>query len=635
MLIMNLNKVSIKLITALIVTLLLLPSLSIISLHVAYAREKIIRPELKFEFWSLPWFPQSDKAAEVIVSQLAKVGIKLELRRLESSIMYPKIEKFEYQAYALATSQSPNPMSMVNSFHSSRAKPDIGSFWCMIDPEVDKLIEQARVTMNREKLKTILYEIQKKVAVESGFIPIYLTQSVKVIRAEWKNYTIMPGGLVEAYDIWSMLYMYKSEKPEENVFKIAFPSDILTTNPFMTVDLRSIWVVNLIYDPLLRLDKDMNIVPWLAVSWNISEDGKVYVFKLRRGVYWHDGKPFTADDVVATFKEGIKQGTTRFVDLKDIISDVVKVDDYTVKFILKHPYPFFLLDLASGYIYIAPKHIIEGKDLKKWANPTPIGTGPFMWKERVAGEYIILEKNPNFWMKNVPKITKVVVKVIPEAESRFMAIKTGEVDTERYDTAITLIPQAKKDPHLKVVAAPGLWLVYIDFNVYNFFYDPDVFLAINYAINRTEVIIKANGGYGYPVYTILNKWWHKDLAANITFPYNPKKAMEILEKAGWRDVDGDGIREYAPATPTPSPTPSPTPTPTPTPTQIEINLTGVINAVNAVSRSVGNLSAKIDTLSKDIYNSFSSLTNYLIAVIILLIIDIILTVLAIIKKVGG
>mgnify|MGYP000530602486 CR=1 FL=1 len=541
-----------------------------------YAELTVPKKELSFEFMSLPWFPLSDKAAEVIVKQLEKVGIKLELRRLESKIMYPKIENFEYESYILATSQSPNPAGMITTFHSSRCKPGIGSFWGLKDPEVDKLIEEMRRTTDPDKLPKIIHKIQELVAERAGFIPIYLSMNTLVIRAEWKNYTIMPGGIIEAYNIWTMLYMYKSEKPEENVFKIAFPSDIMTTNPFMTIDLRSLWVLNLIYDPLVRLDPKLNIVPWLATSWEVSEDGKVWTFKLRKGVKWHDGKPFTADDVVFTFTKGIELGTPRFIDLKDYVEKVEKVDDYTVKFTLKYPYPFFLYDLATGYIYIVPKHIWEDKNITKWENPHPIGTGPFKWSERVAGEYIILVKNDDFWIPNVPKITKIIVKVIRESEARFMAIKRGEVDTERYSTPVTLVKQALKDPNLKVVTAPGLWLIYMAFNPF-VINDPRVFVAIHYAINRTEVIEKANRGYGYPVYTILNKQWHGKWAATyIKFEYDPEKAKKILEEAGWIDIDGDGIREYVgittPTTPSPT-TPTPSPTPTATPTVITTTVT--------------------------------------------------------------
>ncbi len=616
-----------RLTSVLIVFMLLLTLLGFYPVYEARgAVKKILIDELRFEVFSLPWFPPSDKAAEVIAEQLAQVGIKLELRRLESSIYYPKVENFEYEAHVLATSQSPNPLDMIESFHSSRAQPGIGSFWTHEDPEVDALIERARNTTDNTILVSLLHDIQDKLARESGFIPLYLTQSVKVIRAEWQNYTVMSGGLVSAFDIWSMLYMYKSDVPDENVFRIAFPSDILSTNPFMAVDLRSIWIINLIYDPLVRINPDMEVVPWLATSWTVSPDGLEYTFTLRNDVVWHDGTPLTADDVVFTFEEGMRQNTTRFVTLKDIIDRVEKVDDYTVKFILKSPYPFFLLNLATGYIYIVPKHVAEGVDLRTWENPTPLGSGPFKWSERVIGETIVLDKNEDFWMPNVPKITRVIMRVIPEAESRYLAIKNGEVDTERYDTAITLIDDALQDPNLEVVTTPGLWLVYAAFNTHTFFNDPKVFEAIQYAINREEVVERANGGYGYPVYTVLNPYWHGEYALDLTFEYDPDKAIEILESAGWRDVDGDGVREYAPLAGPPTPPPMP------------VNLTGldeIVDAINvlsdnivSLSDSIAGLSNKVDLLSQEltaIKENIANLQMYLIAVVVILIITLILT----------
>ncbi len=606
----------------LLIILMLLSLVSPIQ-SVTYAKELIIKDELKFEFWSLPWFPQSDKAAELIVKQLEKIGIKLELRRLESSIMYPRIQKFDFEAYALATSQSPNPLSMLDSFTSKWAKPDIGAFWGPLeDPEFDELINKIRTTTDPNELKRLVREAQRRIAFESGFIPIYLTQSVKVIRAEWKNYTVMTGGLLEVFDIWSILYMYKSDKPEENVFKIAFPSDVLSLNPFTAVDLRSIWIINLIYDPLVRVDPEFNVVPWLAESWEVSDDGKIYTFKLRKNVKWHDGTPFTADDVVFTFTEGIRQETQRFVGLKDIIESVEKVDDYTVRFVLKNPYPFFLIDLATGYYYIAPKHIAGELDLTQWDNKNPIGTGPFRFVERTVGEFIVLQKNDDFWMVGVPKITRIIMKVIPEAESRFLAIKKGEVDTERYDTAITLVKQAEEDPNLNVVTAPGLWLIYIAFNTVNHFYDPKVFQAIHYAIDRQEIVEKANGGFGYPVYTVLNRFWNGDLAAeDIVFEYDPDKAAKLLEEAGWVDVDGDGVREYVGGEKKreeEKPVETVVKTETVMVTETPEAATKTVTVVETVVKTVREVETKVETVTQAAGVSGGVVTGLIVVIVVLL-----------------
>jgi peptide/nickel transport system substrate-binding protein len=369
--------------------------------------------------------------------------------------------------------------------------------------------------------------------------------------------------------------MYKSDKPEENVFRIAFPADILSTNPFMATDLRSLWVINLLYDPLVALDPNFKVIPWLAERWEVRDDGRTYVFYLRKDVRFHDGKPLTADDVVFTFKAGIGNKTARFAALAQFVESVEKVDDYTVMFKLSKPSYLFLLSLATNLVYIVPRHVWIDKPID-WGNPEPIGTGPFKWHSRKPGESIVLVRNPDYFVKGAPRISTIVVRVIPEAETRFLAIKRGEVDMERYSALPTLVPEAQKDPNLRVIVTPDIWLVYIAFN-FRRFNDTRLFEAINYAINREEVVKKAVLGYGSPVYTILNKEWHGDLAnRNVFFEYNPQKAIQILESMGYKYDAGRGVMVYVgpppttpPATKAPAETPATTPaTQTTTPVRV-------------------------------------------------------------------
>jgi ABC-type transport system substrate-binding protein len=383
----------------------------------------------------------------------------------------------------------------------------------------------------------------------------------------------MPGGILEAYNRWSILYMYKSDKPEENVFRIAFPADILTLNPFMATDLRSIWILGLIYEPLVALSPDLKIVPWLAENWTVSPDGLVYTFYLKKGVKFHDGSELTADDVVFTYEFGIKNKAPRFLGtVSQLVDKIEKVDNYTVRFILKKPSVFFLTSLATSFQFIVPKKIWENQNIT-WSNPNPVGSGPFKFSSRTPGESIVLVKNENYHIPGTPKITKVIMRVIPEAETRYYSIKNGDVDTERYATSFTLIKDAMKDPNLKVVITPDIWLVYIAFN-YRRYNDTRIFEAINYAINRTEIIEKAAGGYGIPVYTVLNEIWHKEFAnTNIKYTYDPEKAKKILEEAGW-SIGPDGIRVYTgkPLSTTP-PSQIPTATTTPQTTSIPTKTT--------------------------------------------------------------
>ena len=571
------------------------------------------KTKLKFEFLSLPWFPESDKAAEIVAKELQAVGIKMDLVRQESSIMYPRImNTHNYDAFALAVSQDPDASGMLLAFHSSNAVPGGSNYWMYVNPQVDKLIDEALTETNHDKLRQIAWQIQE--ILSSGpFIPIYLADDIHVLRAEWKNYTIMPGGVIEAYNIWSMIYMYKEGAKGQMVFRIAFPSDVLSTNPLMATDFRSLWILNLIYDPLVRISPSLKVVPWLAKSWDVSSDGKTYIFHLVENAKWHDGQPFTADDVVFSFNYAAKNKAPRYADVLKLIDKVEKVDDHTVKFVLKKPSPFFLIKLAVGSVYIVPKHIWEGKPID-WSNPKPIGTGPFKFQERVQGEKIVLVRNDDWWYHSKPNINTIVMVVIPNAETRFLAIKRGEVDTERYSTSATLIPEIKKDPNLKLITAPGIWLIYIAFN-YQRISDPAVFRAINYAINRTEIVQKVVGGYGIPVYTVLNKVWHGDLAnPNIKFEYNPEKAKQILEAAGWKDIDGDGIREYV-GTASTTTTTTTTTTTSSTSTPISVGTSTV-----TVTRTVGVTSTVVSTTTKTVERGASTAGLWAATIIIIIII---------------
>ncbi|MEM1611116.1 MAG: ABC transporter substrate-binding protein [Sulfolobales archaeon] len=559
--------------STLILILICIGVLSPASAGLIMLAEAQARPRLSFEMLSLSWFSLSDKAAEVVAEQLRKVGIEIRLVKLESSVMYPRImNTFDYDAFALAVSQSPDPTGMLNSMHSRNAIPGGSNYWGYNNSEVDRLIDAVITAKSEDEAKRLAWQIQAIVS-NGSFIPLYLSINTQVIRAEWKNYTLMPGGIVEAYNRWSMLYMYKSDNPDENIFRIAFPSDILTLNPFMATDLRSIWVLAQIYDPLVALSPDLKVVPWLAERWDVSPDGLNYTFYLRKGVKFHDGSELTADDVVFTYKFGISNKAPRYLGtISTLIKDIEKIDNYTVRFILKQPSAFFLLNLATSFQFIVPKKIWEGQKID-WANSNPVGSGPFKFVSRTPGESIVLERNPSYFM-GAPKISKIIVRVIPEAETRYYAIKRGEVDTERYATSYNLIPDAEKDPNLRVVKTPDIWLVYIAFN-YRRFNDTRVFEAINYAIDRDEIIRRAAGGYGIPVYTILNKEWHDGYAnTNITFKYDPEKAAKILEEAGWLPGP-DGIRIYVgPQQRTYTQTPSyTTNTATPTPTRAEVVIT--------------------------------------------------------------
>ena len=186
-----------------------------------------------------------------------------------------------------------------------------------------------------------------------------------------------------------------------------------------------------IYELLLRFDEKFNAQPSLAKSWTVSPDKKTYIFNLQEGVVWHDGKPFTADDVVFTLDKFLREVSPRWRPIANSqVDKIEKVDDLTVKITLKQsfaPLPL-VFEVSSGPI--VPKHIYEGTDFRaNPANNTPIGTGPYMFKEWKKGSYIHLTKNSALLAEGTSPISTISIgRSFPDAAARAVAYETGKID---------------------------------------------------------------------------------------------------------------------------------------------------------------------------------------------------------------
>lgn len=189
------------------------------------------------------------------------------------------------------------------------------------------------------------------------------------------------------------------------------------------------YVAGKIYESLLTWSTDMKPQPGLARSWTISPDGKVYTFELQQNVKWHDGKPFSSDDVVFTIDKFLRTVHPRArVVIDQFVASVKAQGPNKVQITLKEPFAPFLKSFVSDNMPIVPKHIYDGTDyVKNPANQTPIGTGPFMFKAWKKGSHIVLTRNPNYWQKGKPYLDEIVFNIIPDAASRAVAFERGDV----------------------------------------------------------------------------------------------------------------------------------------------------------------------------------------------------------------
>ena len=300
-----------------------------------------------------------------------------------------------------------------------------------------------------------------------------------------------------------------------------------------------------IYDCLVLYDLgETTIRPGLAESWEISDDGKTYTFKLRQGVTYHDGTPFNADAVVGWFNSivegapGSKYDATKMPYMRDFITTwidaVTKTDDATVVFTLPTPYAPLLANLAIPIASIpSPKAV--ALNLDRAAVATMAGTGPFMFaslEDWTRDSQIALTANPDYW-GGATTLRQVIMKVVPESSTRLQQVETGELDIAWALTAEDILI-AQDNPDLTVVEDAGLNTNCVELNVTKEpFTSKEVRQALNHAIDKQELsdglyngAMVAAGGVLPPV----------DWASNPdleSYPYDPAKATELLKQAGY------------------------------------------------------------------------------------------------------
>jgi peptide/nickel transport system substrate-binding protein len=306
-----------------------------------------------------------------------------------------------------------------------------------------------------------------------------------------------------------------------------------------------------IFNSLVGYDYDMNLQPELARSWTVSPDGLTITFALEPNVQFHDGKPFTSADVaysVEVAREHHPLGKKAFGSIERIDMP----DPHTVVFRMKEPYPPMMSFLGTWYLSIIPKHIYAGTDpTKNPANQRPIGTGPFRFKEYVAGSHVILEKNPTYWRKGRPYLDRVVFKIMPDETARVIALERGELDLQGYyGFPFSELERLRKLPELKTTFDPTAFapLMMAPINLRGpILSKPEVRQALAHAINRGEILERALFGVGKvavsPVPSSL-AWAHN--AKVRQYGFDPAEANRLLDRAGLaRGADGTRLKLIA------------------------------------------------------------------------------------------
>jgi len=290
------------------------------------------------------------------------------------------------------------------------------------------------------------------------------------------------------------------------------------------------WFCYALHDALFKPMPGNPTAPSLAESWSMSPDQLVYEFTLRKGLKFHNGDPFTAEDVKFSFLR------YKLKILQEKVRDVEVVEAHRVRFHLHQPWPDFMTyyaTLATGAGWIVPKKYIEqvGDD---GFRKHPIGLGPYKFVSHMPGIELVMEAVETYWRK-VPHVKRLVFKSVPDPTTRLAMLKRGEVDIA-YDLDVPSAEEVKRDPRLKLAFSGGIGSFYLEFieqwDPKSPWHDRRVRLAANYALDRQAINEAERLGASPPAGSIIPATY--DFALPIEpYPYDPDRAKRLLAEAGY------------------------------------------------------------------------------------------------------
>jgi peptide/nickel transport system substrate-binding protein len=284
------------------------------------------------------------------------------------------------------------------------------------------------------------------------------------------------------------------------------------------------------YDSLLHKTPKLAYEPSLATEWRALDD-TTWEFKLREGVKFHNGDTFSAEDVKFSF-DRVLDPTTKSPQYGNVraVKEIRIIDDSTIHLVTDKPFPLLLERLV--FFPIIPKKYFEKVGGQVFAEQAPVGTGPYKFVEWKRDQYLHLERFADHWRGPAP-IKHFIIRVIPETSTQIAELKTGGVDIVR-QLPPDLIPDLKSHAQTYVSTAPILRTHYVALDMRVPPFDKkEVRQAANYAIDRQAVIDKLMGGLGRVVPTVVNPMAFGFDATVESYPFDPKKAKELLKQAGY------------------------------------------------------------------------------------------------------
>jgi peptide/nickel transport system substrate-binding protein len=323
-----------------------------------------------------------------------------------------------------------------------------------------------------------------------------------------------------------------SGRPDPDTLVMIIENSPTNLDPRIGLDAQSERIDELLFDDLCTRDEHLNVQPGLAERWEIP-DPLTYVFHLHHGVKFHDGRPLTSRDVKWTF-DSLLQGKIRSTKAAAYrpVDHIDAPDDFTVVFHLKEPFATLLWNVSDGAIGIVPYGSVDEISLH------PVGSGPFRFVSAEPDKDVIVERNDGYWGEKA-RLRRVRFAVIPDATTRALELRKGSADIAATSLTGDMVLALERESNLEVLRAPGTVLAYLAFNTRDpILKDARVRQALAYAIDRVPMIHYLQRDFARPAYSLLppESWAYNGDVPR--YDYNPDRARQLLEQAGYPAVNG-------------------------------------------------------------------------------------------------
>jgi len=495
-------------------------------------------PEIELITTTEAYDPIRYETAFMVAEGWEGLGFQVNVRPMEFSTILDRFyHEQDFDATILGWSgrvERLDPQHFLGTLHGDQADLGANNPGGYVNPDYDNLFEAQMREFDVDARRAMVLEMQAIAAKEAPLDVLYYRDEVNAYNHErFSNFVVMAGEAI--YNEWTPLQV--EPLTEKTVLTIGTPQEPDTINPLASTSVWGWKFMRLYYDKLVRLSPDIEPVPWAAEELIPVDDVTLDVI-VRSGMLFHDGEPVTVEDVQFTFEYYIEKDFAYFRPFFAPIESVEIVDENTVRFHLKEPFAP-LVTVTLSQLPILPKHVWA--DIENPADLTPdqiptVGSGPFVFDRYDRGEYKRIVTFEDHFSAEDIKIDAVEYRVYADSEGVFTGLITGEIDMTAWRLEPGQIPLAEREEHITVVSVPDFGYYHLTYNLRREpFDDVAVRQALAHLVDKDTIItvlLEGRGEPGTSVIAPINAFWHNPDV--VRYPYDPERAREILEEAGYR-----------------------------------------------------------------------------------------------------